>query len=69
MAAVAFCGWSRMNKTDEFGSGCRIIVRHMLRRNPPVQVTCGFIYKLYALAARLLPVGLARWIIAKLYTG
>ena len=63
----------RMEQDEQNGMSsdqvARIIVRHMLRRNPPVQVTCGFIYKLYALAARLLPVRLARWIIAKLYAG
>lgn len=61
----------RMESDEKSGmspdTAARIIVRKMLRRNPPLVLTIGLIYRLYAVAVRILPLKLVRKVVYWLY--
>ena len=61
----------RMENDEKNGmspdEAARIIVRGMMRKRPPIILTVGLLYKLYALACRILPVRLVRRVVYWLY--
>ena len=44
-----------------------IVVKLTTRKNPPVRVTVGFVYKVFAMLKRLLPSRLVEFILSKMY--
>lgn len=62
---------SRMEKDEQSGkdpiSVAKVIYKLLKRKNPPVKVTVGFIYKLFVFLKRILPSRLVNYILYKMY--
>ena len=62
---------TRMEKDEQNGvppeKVARVVCRMARRKNPPVRVAVGFIYKLFAVLKRLLPERAANWIVGLIY--
>lgn len=63
----------KMNNDEKYGPEpwpvVRTIYKLINRKNPPVRVTVGFEYKVYAFLKRILPAKLVEFVVEKMYIG